>query len=83
MIYYALKQSRGNIIMRAPVRPLNTAEITSEVYTISPTQIDYIARVFADGVAGAMNMRAFAGKIREIANTSLKHALNSARHMGE
>ena len=69
--------------MRAPVRPLSTADITSEVFVISPAQIDYIARVFGDGVADAMNMRAFASKIREIANQSLRHALNSARHMGE
>ena len=69
--------------MRAPVRQLSTSDITSDVYTISPTQIDYIARIFGDGVADAMNMRAFAAKIREIANTSLRHALNNARHMGE
>lgn len=69
--------------MHTPVRQLNTSDITSEVYTISPTQIDYIARIFGDGVADAMNMRAFAGKIREIAAQSLRHALNGARHMGE
>ena len=69
--------------MRTPIRQLNTNEITSEVYTISPSQIEYIAHVFGDGVADAMNMRAFAGKIREIANQSLRHALNKARHMGE
>lgn len=69
--------------MRVPVRQLSTHDITSEIYTISPTQIEYIARVFGDSVADAMNMRAFAGKIREIANTSLRNALNSARHMGE
>ena len=69
--------------MRAPVRPLSTTDITSEVYTISPTQIEYIARIFADSVADAMNMRAFAGRIREIATTSLQSALTRARHMGE
>jgi len=69
--------------MRTPIRQLSTNDITSDVYTISPTQIDYIARIFGDGVADAMNMRAFAGKIREIASVSLKQALNSARHMGE
>ena len=69
--------------MRTPIRQLKTNEITSDVYTISPTQIEYIARIFGDGVADAMNMRAFAGKIREIANQSLRHALNNARHMGE
>ncbi len=69
--------------MRTPIRQLNTNQITSEVYTISPTQIDYIAQIFGNDVADAMNMRAFAGKIREIANQSLRHALNNARHMGE
>jgi len=69
--------------MRTPIRQLSTTDITSEVYTISPTQIEYIARVFGDGVADAMNMRAFAGKIREIAMQSLRNALSSARHMGE
>lgn len=69
--------------MRTPIRQLKTNEITSDVYTISPTQIEYIARIFGDGVADAMNMRAFAGKIREIANQSLRHALTNARHMGE
>ena len=70
-------------LMHTPVHQLNTSDITSDVYTIAPTQIDYIARVFGDGVADAMNMRAFSGKIREIATQSLRHALNSARHMGE
>ena len=69
--------------MRTPVRPLNTTDITSEVYTISPTQIEFIARIFGDSVADAMNMRAFAPKIREIATQSLRNALIRARHMGE
>ena len=69
--------------MRAPVQNLQTSDITSTVYTISPTQIDYIARIFGDSVANAMNMRAFAGKFREVATQSLHHALESARHMGE
>ena len=69
--------------MRAPVRQLSTSDITSDVYVISPTQIEYIARIFGDGVADAMNMRAFAGRIREIATVSLRNALNNARHMGE
>ena len=69
--------------MRTPVRPLNTTDITSEVYTISPTQIEFIARIFGDSVADTMNMRAFAPKIREIATQSLRNALIRARHMGE
>ncbi len=69
--------------MRTPVQQLNPSDITSDVYTISPTQLDYIARMFGDGVADAMNMRAFAGRFREIATQSLNNALRSARHMGE
>ena len=69
--------------MRAPIQQLSTSSITSEVYTISPTQIEYIARVFSDGVADAMNMRTFAPRIREIATQSLRNALHAARHMGE
>ena len=69
--------------MRAQVKELKTSDITSTVYTISPTQIEYIARIFGDSVANAMNMRAFAGKFREVANQSLRSALESARHMGE
>ncbi|MBR2285955.1 MAG: hypothetical protein IJ866_00625 [Alphaproteobacteria bacterium] len=69
--------------MRAPVQQLSPSNITSEVYTISPTQIEYIARIFSDGVADAMNMRTFAPRIREIAIQSLHNALHAARHMGE
>ena len=69
--------------MRTPITELKTTDITSTVYTISPTQIEYIARIFGDSVANAMNMRAFAGKFREIANQSLRNALDHARHRGE
>ena len=69
--------------MRTPITELKTTDITSTVYTISPTQIDFIARTFGDSVANAMNMRAFAGKFREIAVQSLRDALEHARHMGE
>lgn len=69
--------------MRTNVTELKTSDITSTVYTISPTQIDFIARIFADSVANAMNMRAFAGRFREIATQSLHNALDRAKHMGE
>ena len=65
------------------VQDLSVSDITSEVYTIAPTQIEYIARIFGDSVASAMNMRAFSGKIRQIATAALRHALQSAKHMGE
>lgn len=69
--------------MRETPTTLKTSDITSEIYTIAPTQIDYIARIFGDGVADAMNMRAFAPKIRQIAAASLRNALRAARKMGE
>ena len=65
------------------VKNLNTADITSEVYTIAPTQMEYIATLMGNAVADSMNMRTFAPKIREIALHALQTALKSARHMGE
>lgn len=61
---------------------LKTTDITSEVYTIAPTQIEYIASLIGNTVADSMNMRAFAPKIREIAMRALHLALTSARRMG-
>ncbi|MDW2958623.1 MAG: hypothetical protein R8M37_02340 [Alphaproteobacteria bacterium] len=69
--------------MREPVQKLNPESITSDVYVIAPTQIEYIARLFGNTVADTMNMRTFAPKIRHIAEQALRHALNSARKMGE
>ncbi|MDR0726869.1 MAG: hypothetical protein LBF37_02285 [Rickettsiales bacterium] len=68
--------------MKDPVQKLNTSDISSDVYVIAPTQIEYIAQVFGDSVADAMNMRTFAAKIRQIAETSLRHALNAAKKQG-
>ena len=69
--------------MREPVHNLKQSQITSEVYVISPAQMEYIATIFGDRVADAMNMRTFSQKIRQIAMESLRTALGSARHMGE
>ena len=69
--------------MREPVQQLNPENITSDVYIIAPTQIEYIARLFGNTVADTMNMRTFAPKIRQIAEHALRHALQSAKHMGE
>ena len=62
---------------------LKTSDITSEIYTIAPTQMEYIATMIGNTVADNMNMRAFAPKIRTIAMNALQTALKSARHMGE
>ena len=69
--------------MREPVYRLNPSNITSEVFVISPTQIEYISQIFADSVADAMNMRTFVQKLRQIAEQSLRTALSAARHQGE
>lgn len=68
--------------MKEPVQHLNTSDITSEIYVIAPTQIEYISRLFADSVADTMNMRTFAPKIRQIASESLRRALAAARKQG-
>ena len=73
----------GGFIMREPVYRLSPSNITSEVFVIAPTQIEYISQIFADSVADAMNMRTFAQKIRQIAEQSLRTALSAARHQGE
>ena len=74
---------QGDKHMREPIQDLNINNITSDTYTIAPTQIEYIARIFGNTVAETMNMRTFAPKIRQIAEQALHHALQSAKHMGE
>ena len=69
--------------MRENVQRLSPSNITSEVFVIAPTQIEYIAQTFGDSVADAMNMRTFAQKIRQIAEQSLRTALSAAKHQGE
>ena len=65
------------------VKNLKTDDITSEVYVIAPTQMEYIATLIGNTVADSMNMRAFSPKIRNIAMLALQKALKSAKHMGE
>jgi hypothetical protein len=69
--------------MQNQVQKLNPESITSDIYIIAPTQIEYIAHIFGNTVADTMNMRPFAQKIRQIAEQSLRQALQSAKHMGE
>lgn len=68
--------------MKENVQQLNTNNISSEVFVIAPTQIEYIAQIFGDAVADAMNMRTFAPKIRLIAERSLRNALGAAKKQG-
>ena len=69
--------------MKDQIQVLKPENITSDVFIIAPTQIDFISRVFAKNFADAMNMRTFAERIRCVARESLVHALKSARKMGE
>lgn len=69
--------------MRDNIRQLQQSEITSDIYTIAPSQMEYIARIFGDKIADEMNMRAFSPRIRQLALASLRHALNAAKHAGE
>ncbi len=68
--------------MKEAIHNLDTSNITSEVYVIAPTQIEFIAKIFGDGVADAMNMRAFAPKIRQLAEQSLRAGLAAAKRQG-
>ncbi|MBQ4070381.1 MAG: hypothetical protein IJD52_03340 [Alphaproteobacteria bacterium] len=69
--------------MRTPAKALKPENITSDVFIVAPTQIEYIATIFGNTVANTMNMRTFAPKIRQIAEQALRHALTSARKQGE
>lgn len=68
--------------MKDTIKKLCANDISSEVFVISPTQIEYIAQIFGDSVADAMNMRTFSQKIRQIAEQSLRKALTSAKKQG-
>lgn len=68
--------------MKEPIQQLNTSDITSDIFIVAPTQIEYISRIFADSVADTMNMRTFAPKIRQIAKESLRLALAAAKRSG-
>ena len=78
-----LHQNRGESIMKEQIKQLQTANITSDVFIISPAQLEYIASVFSKNFADSMNMRTFSGRICEIARESLRTALKEAKKMGE
>ena len=69
--------------MKSEIQKLKTSEISSDVFIISPTQIDWISKNFGDAVAEAMNVRPLAQKIRQIAAETLVSVLRSAKTMGE
>lgn len=74
---------QGGKIMKEQAQQLKPENITSDIFIIAPTQIDYIARVFAKNFANSMNMRTFIERIYAVANESLRAALKSAGKMGE
>ena len=78
-----IKRAGGTTKMQQPIKKLNPANITSDVFVIAPTQIEYISEMFGNTVADTMNMRPFAAKIRQLAEQALRNALTSARTMGE
>jgi len=69
--------------MKGNIRQLKTSEISSDVFVISPNQIDLISKQFGDAVAEEMNVRSLSQKIQKIAADVLVRVLNSAKTMGE
>ena len=69
--------------MQASFRELKRSEISSEVFIISPAQIDLISKMFGDSVAEAMNVRPLSDKIYQIAKETLIKTLNYAKKSGE
>lgn len=69
--------------MKNNITTLNASDISSEIFVIAPSQIDFISEKFGDAVAEAMNMRPLSQKIRKIAAETLVKTLQSAKTMGE
>jgi hypothetical protein len=69
--------------MKTNVQQLKPSEITSDVFVIAPSQIDWISEKFGDAVAEAMNVRPLSQKIRQIAAETLVKVLYKAKSMGE
>ena len=69
--------------MKSSITELQTSDISSEIFVIAPSQIDFISQRFGDAVAEAMNMRPLSQKLRQIAAETLIKTLRSAKTMGE
>jgi len=69
--------------MKTNVQQLKPSEITSEVFIIAPSQIEWISEKFGDAVAEAMNVRPLSQKIRQIAAETLIKVLHKAKNMGD
>lgn len=69
--------------MKNAVTNLKYADISSDCFVITPSQIDTITQMFSDTLAETMNIRPLAGKIRQIATESFIKTLKTAKTMGE
>ncbi|MBO7509309.1 MAG: hypothetical protein J6T57_03485 [Alphaproteobacteria bacterium] len=69
--------------MKEQIKQLQKSDISSDVFVIAPTQIEYIADVFSKNFADTMNMRTFVSRIHDVAIESLRNALRAAKKMGE
>ncbi|MCQ2574818.1 MAG: hypothetical protein MJ156_01795 [Alphaproteobacteria bacterium] len=69
--------------MKTEYQQLQPSEITSEVFVISPSQIDYISQNFTEKLAEELNLRPLAYKIQQIAKDALIYSLKQAKKMGE
>ena len=76
-------KNKREITVRTNIRELKNSEISSEIFVIAPTQIDFISRTFGEAVAEAMNIRPLTDKIQSIARETLVSALRRAKTMGE
>ena len=81
MCYY-YGEKRREIFMKSNITELKQSDITSEVFLISRTQIDFISANFGDAMAEALNLKSLSYKFRKIAADTLVKALNSASTMG-
>lgn len=77
------KQRRKERAVKTNIRELKNSEISSEIFVIAPTQIDFISKTFGEAVAEAMNIRPLTDKIQAIAHETLVSALHRAKTMGE
>ena len=77
-----IAKREGRYFMKSNITELKPSDITSEVFLISKTQIDFISANFGDAMAEALNLKSLSYKFRKIAADTLVKALNSASTMG-
>ena len=70
-------------MIRSDIQQLKPSEISSDVFIVAPSQIEYISKTFGDALAESMNVRPLSGKISQMAHEILLKTLKSAKTMGE